>query len=309
MKALSHLLALACVIGISNLNAQISIVVNQGEEWDLPATYATDDLIQGLIPTVLPGDSGWHPVNTDPVDQLAAFTDGQGTIGPFTGLLADYPGDGWPAKLIRYTLPVPADIDEIRVFTGNDGRDGRVFHTYTVRFSSDNAQTFTDYIYVQSHASGTLNNQAWNQWRVVLSQLTDAAGPLARGVTDIEFNFYAVDNTQGQMRDPFSGVNPFTGTDDGLSFPVVSPLIWEIDVLGTAAVSPPRLTAGLAGDQLELTWAAHEGNPVIEAATQLETPDWADLNPQPDIEVGESTRTARVPRDGAARYFRLRIEK
>jgi len=128
-------------------------------------------------------------------------------------------------------------------------------------------------------------------------------------VTDIEFNFYAVDNTQGQMRDPFSGVNPFTGTDDGLTFPVVSPLIWEIDVLGTAAVSPPRLTAGLAGDQLELTWAAHEGNPVIEAATQLETPDWADLNPQPDIKVGESTRTARVPRDGAARYFRLRIEK
>jgi hypothetical protein len=307
MKTLSGILALICAVGISNVSAQINVTVTQGEEGDLAATYDTADLIQGLIPAVLPGDLGWHEANQDPLDQLPAFTDGLGMRDTgLTGLLADYPGDGLPAKLIRYALPVPADIDEIRVFTGNNGRDGRVFHTYTVRFSSDGAQTFTDFIYVQSHASGTLNNNQNNQWRVVLSQLTEASGPLAREVTHIEFNFYAVDNTGGQMRDPFNGDNPFTGLNDGLTVPVASPLVWEIDVLG--ADSPPRLASGLAGGDIELTWLMRSGNPIVQSATQLDLPDWADLNPQPVIEANGFSKSTRIARSGSARYFRLRIE-
>lgn len=308
MKVLTNLLIAACAAVAAANNAQINLTVTQGEEYDLAAPFDPADLIQGLIPTVLPGDLGWHSANTDPLDKLPAFTDGLGMRGTgLTGLLADYPGDGSPAKLIRYTLPVPADIDEIRVFSGNNDRDGRVFHTYTVRFSQDGAQTFTDFIYVQSHASGTLNNQTFNQWRVVLSQLTDLAGPLARAATHVEFNFYAVHNTQNQMRDPFSGVNPFTGVNDTLNVPVASPLVWEIDVLGTD--SPPRLAASVSGEDLQLAWQMRTGTPMVQVATQLESPDWEDLNPQPTIEADGFNRSVRIVRGGASRYFRIRIEQ
>jgi hypothetical protein len=59
------------------------------------------------------------------------------------------------------------------------------------------------------------------------------------------FELYAVDNTGGQMRDPFDGVNGFTGVDDGLSAAIVSPLVWEIDAVGQ--VVPEPLTGLLAG--------------------------------------------------------------
>ncbi|MCO5050869.1 MAG: hypothetical protein M9920_01005 [Verrucomicrobiae bacterium] len=307
MKLLSISFVTACVAGLFTAQAEINLIVTQGEETDLAAAFSTTDLIQGLIPTVLPGDKGWHPANTDPLDQLAAFTDGEGMrYTGLTGLLADYPGDGLPAKLLLYTLPAPADIDEVRVFTGNEGRDGRVFHTYTVRFSSDYGQTFGDFIYVQSHDSGTVNNNSFNVWRVVLSQLTDSEGSLARGVTDIEFNFYAVDNTQGQMRDPFGGENFFTGFDDGLSVPVASPLVWEIDVLGT--VGGPKLEVNLSTNEIELTWRMENGNPIVQTASQLNIPDWEDLSPQPNMVVDGTDYIARIPLGAGAKYFRLRIE-
>jgi hypothetical protein len=140
---------------------------------------------------------------------------------------------------------------------------------------------------------------------VVLSQLSDASGPLATGVTRIEFNFYAVDNTQGQMRDPFDGINPFTDTDDFLTPAFVSPLVWEIDVLGTE--SRPRLQAELAGADLQLTWHSLSDNAVIQAARQLAAPDWADLEPQPIILRDGEINTARVPINGGQWFFRLRF--
>jgi hypothetical protein len=180
-----------------------------------------------------------------------------------------------------------------------------VFHTYTVRFSSDWAQTFTDPIYVQSHPSGTLNNTANNHWRVVLSQLRNAGGQLAREVTHIEFDFYSVDNTGGEMRDPFDGVNPFTGTDDGLSAAFVSPLVWEIDVLG--ADSSPRLSAGRSGPDLRLVWLSRATNFVVQAATRVASPDWADLRPQPVIYCDGITNTTSVVSGGAQQFFRLQV--
>ena len=297
--------ALCCAVASGTANAQLALNVTQGEESDLAGTYSSTDLIQGLIATELPGDRGWHEANKDPLDQLPAFTDGEGMrVTGFTGLLNDFPDPGQPAKLIRYALPLPADIDEIRVFTGNNDRDGRVFHTYTVRFSSDWGKTFTDFIYVQSHPSGTLNNANNNQWRVVLSQLSNASGKLAREVTHIDFTFYSVDNTAGEMRDPFDGVNPFTGSDDGLSAAFVSPLVWEIDVLGTN--SPPRLSASRSGTELQLAWLSRATNFVVQAATRLASPDWADLSPQPVVHWDGITNTTSVVTGSAPRFLRLR---
>jgi hypothetical protein len=297
--------ALFCVAATYCASAQITLTVTQGEEADLAATYSATDLIQGLIPAVLPGDRGWHSVNTDPLDQLPAFTEGEGVRATgLTGLLNDFPDPGQPAKLIQYALPVPSDIDEIRVFTGNNGRDGRVFHTYTVRFSSDWGQTFTAPIYVQSHPSGTLNNAGNNQWRVVLSQLSNAAGRLAREVTHIEFDFYSVDNTAGEIRDPFDGANPFTGTDDGLNAAFVSPLVWEIDVLGTD--SRPRLSPQRSGATLQLAWLARTNHFVVQAASRIAATNWADLLPQPPIHWDGITNTTSIATTNAPQFFRLR---
>jgi hypothetical protein len=299
-----------CAVAAGSASAQITNTVTQGEETDLAATYGSTDLIQGLIAVELPGDLGWHSVNTDPLDQLPALTDGQGMRATgLTGLLNDNINptiSGLPVKLIEYALPVPSDISEIRVFTGNNGRDGRVFHTYTVRFSSDWGQTFTAPIYVQSHLSGTLNNANNNNWRVVLSQLTNTTGTLASEVTHIRFDFYAVHNTLDEMRDPYDGVNPFTAVDDGYNAPITSPLVWEIDVLGTD--SPPRLSANLSGTDVELTWLSRATNFFVEATSQVSPTNWADLNPQPLIQSSGVTNTTSIVTGGAPQFFRLRVE-
>lgn len=306
MKPALILSVFVCFTFIAAAVAQPILTVTQGEEADLAAPFDAADLIQGLIPNVLAGDAGWHPVNTDPADQLPAFTDGIGIRSTgLTGLLNDFPGAGAPAKRVEYVLPVPADINEIRIFTGNEGRDGRVFHTYTVRFSADEGQTYTEPLYVQSHLSGAINNMQNNAWRVVLSQLTAAAGPLAPGVTHLQLDLYAVDNTQGQMRDPFDGLNPFTGLDDGLTAAFVSPLVWEIDVLGTEP--PPRLRAAPLGDALQLTWLARTADFVVQTATQLDPPDWSDLSPQPAIVSDGFRHTITMARGSEPGYFRLRI--
>ncbi len=306
MKVFHGILPLLCAAAVGSVNAQTNLTVTQGEETDLAVPYDSTDLIQGLIPEVLPGDRGWHSVNTDPLDQLPAFTDGAGIRATgFTGLLNDFPGAGNPAKLIAYALPAPADITEIRMFTGNNGRDGRVFHTYTVRFSSDGGQAYSDPVYVQSHPSGTLNNTANNQWHVVLSQLTNTEGVLAAAVTHLQFDIYSVDNTGGQMRDPFDGVNPFTGTDDGLNAAFVSPLVWEIDVIGTD--SPPHLSGVLSGTNLQLTWLSRATNVAVQAATQLASPEWADLSPQPAIQREGVTNTTSVVVGSAPQFFRLQV--
>lgn len=313
MKTQLILTALLCTACIPKASGEVTTIVTQGEEFELAATYDTADLIQGVIPEELPGDMGWHPVNTDPADQLVAFTDGEGVRSTgLTGLLNDFPSgnpEGKPVKLIEYALPVPADISEIRVFSGNNNRDGRVFQTYTVRFSSDWGETYTDPIYVQSHLSGTVNSvndPSSGFWRAVLSQLTNTTGLLASRVTHVEFDFYPVDNTLGEMRDPFDGENPFTGVDDGLSAAFVSPLVWEIDVLGED--SAPEISVEPVGANLQLSWFARAPNAQVQTATQLNPANWVDLDPQPPIVINGYTFSTTVPESGARQYFRLRVE-
>jgi hypothetical protein len=305
MKTLRWFCLLAFSAAAFSVRAGLTITVTQGEESALAAVYDSSDLIEGLIPVELPGDLGWYPANTDPADRLPAFTDGVGLRATgLTGLLADYPGPGNPAKRIQYTLPAPDDLSEVRVFTGNDGRDGRVFHTYTVAFSSDGGQTFTAPMYVQSHPPGTINTPSGNQWRVVLSQLQETDGFLARGVTDLRFDFYAVCNIAGEARDPFDGINPFTGIDDGFDAPYVSPLVWEIDVLGQ--LSPGRLTAMGVGTNVALSWVTAMTGGVLQATASVSPTNWQDLTPQPVIAVTGTTNRAVVPIGAGSRFFRVR---
>lgn len=209
--------------------AVVSFTTQHGPDaTSLDGLIRNDDLINGLLGTELPGDLGWHPANTNPADRLPALTDGLGILASgLTGLLNDFPGSGNPTKKLQYDLAGPSDIAQINILTGNLGRDGRVFSTTVVRTSTDGGTNFGLLGYFQSDPSGTVNA---GQWGSTFVSITADAGELA-GVTNIQFDLYAVDNTQGQMRDPFDGVNPFTGLDDGLSAPIASPLVFEIDVV------------------------------------------------------------------------------
>lgn len=191
--------AALCALGIAGFTGgSVVVATSQGDsEAALAQTCSSTDLLNGLIPVELPGDQGWHPANPASGNSMAptglpAFTDGIGAVTGLEGLLNDFPGAGNPAKRIQYSLGGPKVINEGRVFTGNEGRDGRVFHTYTLEMSADGGASWLAPIYVQSHLSGTVNTA---RWRAVLTQITDTGGPLASGVTDMRFQFFAVDDT------------------------------------------------------------------------------------------------------------------
>jgi hypothetical protein len=228
-------------------------------EAGLSIGYSNDDLLETRIPTVLAGDLGWHSANPASSDAnnpngLAAFTDGVGDLGSgVTGLLNDFPAAGSPAKLVDYDLESPHDIDEIRIFTGNNGQDGRIFSTTAVWTSSDGLE-FDLLGYFQSDPSGAVNDSGTPggpNGATVVRIFHEDGTSIAEGVTHLRFDFYAVANLQGTLLDPFNGVNTFTGFDDGLEAAYVSPLVREIDVLGTRSVVLP-------GD--------YDGNQVVDAA-------------------------------------------
>lgn len=231
------------LVTLSAFAASAMAAVTKTTTHDTSATglngqIAVGDAISGLIATELPGDLGWHPANTDPLDQLPAFTDDAGIRATnLTGLLNDLnpPATpvGVPVKRVQYDLAGPTSIAEIRVLSGNNlNSDGRVFSTFTVSTSADNGGAFNLLGYFESDPLGTINSGGTNAWKSTLVSIKDSTlAPLAVGVTNLQFDFYAVDNTQGQYRDPFDGVNPFTNIDDGLTAAFVSPLVWEIDVI------------------------------------------------------------------------------
>ncbi len=202
----------------------------------LDSQIAVGDLISGKIATELPGDLGWHPAVSDPLDKLPAFTDDAGIRGTgLTGLMNDFPGAGNPAKRIQYDFSSATDIGGIQVLTGNNGRDGRVYSTFAVYTSTNNGGAFNLLGYFQSDPLGSVNNTGTpdaSRWGSTLVKVFDnASSTLASGVTNLQFDLYAVDNSQGQYEDPFNGINPFTGLDDGFGEAIASPLVFEIDVL------------------------------------------------------------------------------
>ena len=210
---------------------------------DLDVLIAADDALSGLIATELPGDNGWHPANPasgDPANPngLPAFTDDDGFLSGLTGLLNDFPTVGSPTKLLQYDLAAPTDIEKIGILSGNlNNADGRIFSTTVIRYSINGGADFSLLGYFESAPLGSINNEtgvpgSTEDHALHLEIFDDASTVMLAGVTNLQFDFYAVDNTQGQYRDPFDGVNPFTEIDDGMTPAISSPLIWEIDVIG-----------------------------------------------------------------------------
>jgi hypothetical protein len=233
---------------------------------DFDGLIASEDLIEGLVEEPVgfgdagvytnPGDLGWHPANTNPSDQLPAFTDGLGGTNNLTGLLnenfingGNMAESGAPVKVIEYVLGQPTDIGRINILSGNRvNSDGRIFMSTSIMYSTNDGNTFQELGYFQSDPSGVVNNEAAPvapfdpPQAVTLTSIFDTgATTLLPGVTNLEITFYAVDaDDNGLYGDPFDGVNSFTGVDDGIQAAFKSPLIWEIDVL------PPA--AGVVGD-------------------------------------------------------------
>lgn len=239
------LIGLLTMVLASTQAAVVSSTVHGTGSHDLDGMIVANDVIAGQLGTELPPLNGWHPANSQAVDQLAALTDGAGLLGSgLTGLLNDFPGAGSPAKSLRYSFAA-TDLSSLRILTGNNGGDGRIFSTTAVRYSDNNGSTFNLLGYFQSDPSGTFNNDGSSpRNRSTLLSIYDDSSPLLlSGVTDLVFELYAMDNTGGQMRDPYDGVNPFTSVDDGLTGAFVSPLVWELDVLAIPEPSTMALSA------------------------------------------------------------------
>lgn len=245
MKLLLALL-LVVITSTSALAAAVSSTEHSTSVTGLDHRIAVGDVISGLQATILEGDF-YNLAQMTPADKIPAFTDDEGILGSgFTGLLRDFPGDGVPAIKVQYDLANPTDIREIRVLTGNAGGDGRIFSTFAVYSSTDGSQ-FDLLGYFESDPLGSVNTPQSNprNYATLVSVTDDQSNVLAGGVTNLQFAFYAVDNTQGQYQDPFDGINPFTGLDDQFGEAIASPLVFEIDVI---AVPEPGIlsTLGLA---------------------------------------------------------------
>ncbi|MCC6491676.1 MAG: hypothetical protein IT424_01500 [Pirellulales bacterium] len=242
MSRLAMFAALTALAVTRALAAPTAVTTHGPASTSLDGGILAGDVISGKIATELAGDTGWHGANSDPLDKLPAFTDDAGMRGTgLTGLLNDFPAAGSPAKRIQYDLAGATDLAKIQILSGNNGKDGRVFSTTLISTSTNGGTSFTPLGYFQSDPSGTMNAGAIGSTLVEIAE--SGGGPLASDVTNLRFEFFAVDNTGGQMRDPFDGVNPYTGADDGLSAAFVSPLILEVDVL---AVPEPATCVLLA---------------------------------------------------------------
>jgi hypothetical protein len=257
MKVLLWCLPIAIALVASPAHAVITATTTHAHNAGIGSVVTpifSNDLLQesGVIASETNAGAGWHPANGSPANQLASVTDGlQPNVG-VAGLL----NDNNPGNVINrfdYQLPGPRDVGQIRILGGNFGSDGRIFITTVVEASTNGGATFfpvggfvptlgaNTLGYYQSDASGVVNapgnpgnisGDAANPYEeTLLTIFDDASATLIAGATDLRFSMYSVDNTGGQNRDPFNGVNSFTGVDDGLSAAFVSPLIWEIDVV------------------------------------------------------------------------------
>lgn len=203
----------------------------------LQVTPASDDLINGIVATLISG--GFHPANSVPADHEPAFTDGAG-LGALTGLLNDFPGEGTPAWSGFWPLASPSDIAEIRVFSGNNGGDGRIYHNYDayVTFDATPAagSTWIPLAKSVTPANFGVANTAGDDASLSVIQ-NDPLNKLAYGVTGLRIDFYAVSNTALRFQDQWNAGN----ANDADTFVAAfeSPLIYEVDVYGTEVFGPP----------------------------------------------------------------------
>ncbi|MEQ9461498.1 MAG: PEP-CTERM sorting domain-containing protein [Phycisphaeraceae bacterium] len=262
-----------------------------------------DDLVAGKLATELPEDTGWHPANAASLfgstwsSGLPAFTDGTNGLGSDStyGLLNDFPGAGVPTKVIQFDLDEPSNVTGINILTGNNNNaDGRIFSTTVIRYSTDNGSNFDLLGYFESAPLGSLNNESGDPGTTTFKSLfleifDDGGGNLASGVTNLQFDFYAVDNTGGQYRDPFDGENPFTNVDDGFSAGFVSPLLLEIDVIGGPGVAVPNDLNGdglVNADDIDYLTAGFGGSDPVRDTDGSGTVDQDDVVEYVTVDLG-----------------------
>lgn len=257
----TKILCMACVLFLSvNSHSAPRIVVQElgTTTGALSIQHSDSDDLNGNIATVI-SPTPWHPVNTDPADREAAFTDGNG-LGALTGLLNDClrgcgttANQNIPAAVAEWYFFEPHNIAELRVFTGNNGRDGRIFHHYDVAVTTDpfpegaayDVPLIEEVTPVPSETPGVGgfglvgNTNPPGTYQASLSVVNDDAnGPLAEGVTGIRITFYQVSNTAGAFRDDW---DPGEGDDrDGQPAGFESPLVYEVDLFyGDAPITNP----------------------------------------------------------------------
>lgn len=200
------------------------------------------DPLNGNVATRISG--GFHSANGDPADQEPAFTDGAG-LGTYTGLLDDFPGPNTPAWSGFWILDSGSAVDlrEVRVFSGNSGKDGRVFHHYDVYVTDDVAPSASSaWRLVRDQVVpapfGTSNSSGSHE--AALSRLTNPdGGALAGAVTALRVDFYSVSRTDKIFHDDWDACQ---GDDrDGAGAAFESPLIYELDAYFGAELAPVTL--------------------------------------------------------------------
>ncbi len=196
---------------------------------DLPYQPSDSDGLHGNVATRLTG--GFYQAVVNDSDREPALTDGA-SLGPMTGLLQDFPGVGQPAWSGYWTLAngSPVDLSELRVLSGNLGREGRIFHhydAYTTGDPSPGSASAWELIgsEITSATFGTRNSTNLTaSWTRVTGE---GGGPIAQGVTGLRLDFYAVSNTDSLFVDDWDAGSP--GDTDGQPAAIESPLIFEID--------------------------------------------------------------------------------
>ncbi len=191
------------------------------------------DSLQGLL-AVMQNPSPWHPANTNPADQELAFTDGAGING-LAGLLNDNPPvENTPVSVARWDLGGAVDLLDLTVFSGNAGRDGRVFHHYDVYVTTAPSANsgfgllIEEVIPVAGGFGSVGNPNPPGTLEACVTRIGDTFdGVVAEAITGLEIHFYSVSNTAGAFWDDW---NPGNGDDrDGQNYAFESPLIIEVD--------------------------------------------------------------------------------
>jgi hypothetical protein len=236
-RVLAILAAGLFVVGANAAVVSTFDVGTMNDGSDLPVTPMAGDLIDGVAPPTvnafrgtLNGFRDIAPVPA-PADQFPAYTDAA-FGGGLHGLLVDNEPVVSGDILQDITYDLAGDtVTEIRVFNGN--ADARQFTTLVLELSFDG----TNFVGVGADSgyfqpAGINTNDPPPGWGTVMRIYDDGGAPLGTGVQAVRFKFFASGNNNPQrFVDPYDGVNPFTGTDDGQAAANQAPLIREIDIL------------------------------------------------------------------------------
>jgi hypothetical protein len=80
-------------------------------------------------------------------------------------------------------------------------------------------------------------------------------------------------------------------------------LAFELDV---TRQEPLLLSISRLGDNVVLSWPASINDAVVQASTSLSPPNFADLDPQPDVSIDQELNTATIAIGASGQFYRLR---